>query len=67
MVTKEEFSLVEKRFEAWNEKFILCCISPELGNYTKDEILGHMKAKDEIGEKLAEIQMYYLKKLKERR
>ncbi len=67
MVTQEEFSLVEKRFEAWNEKFILCCAQPEMGNYTKDEILSHVKAKDFVGQKLVEIQMYYLKSLKERR
>ena len=67
MVTKEEFSLIEKRFEAWNEKFILCCVQPEMGNYTKDEILGHMKAQDAVGQKLAEVQMHYLKSLKERK
>ncbi len=64
MVTEQEFKLIEKRFEAWNEKFIACCI--QLGSYTKEEILEHIKARDEIGEKLAEIQLYYLKKLKER-
>lgn len=64
MVTEQEFSLIEKRFEAWNEKLIICCM--QLGNYTKDEILEHMKARDEVGRKLAEIQLYYLKKLKER-
>ena len=64
MVTKAEFDLIEKRFEAWNEKFVICCI--QLGNYTKDEALEHIKAKDEVGQKLVEIQLYYLKKLKER-
>lgn len=64
MVTAQEFSLIEKRLEAWNEKFIMCCA--QLGNYTKDEMLEHVKAKDEVGQKIAEVQLYYLKKLKER-
>ena len=64
MVTEQEFELVEKRLEAWNEKFLVACV--QLGNYTKDEILEHVKAKDKIGQKLAEIQLHYLKKLKER-
>lgn len=63
MVTEQEFSLIEKRFEAWNEKLIICCM--QLGNYTKNMALEHIKAKDEAGAKLAEIQLYYLKKLKE--
>ena len=65
MATKEEFSLVEKRFEAWNEKLIIC--SMDLGNFTKDEALKHVKAKDEVGRKLTEIQLYYLRTLKERK
>jgi len=64
MVTSQEFNLIEKRFEAWNENFIACCL--QLGNYTKDEMLEHVKARDEVGRKLTEIQLYYLKKLKER-
>ncbi len=66
-ITEAEFKLVEKRLEAWNEKFILCCAQPELGNYTKDEILEHIKAEDFVGKKLVEIQMYYLKSLKGRK
>jgi len=65
MVTEQEFSLIEKRFEAWNENFIIACI--QLGNFTKDQVLDHIKARDEVGAKLAEIQLYYLKKLKERK
>ena len=34
IVTSQEFLLIEKRFEAWNEKFLIACI--QLGNYTKD-------------------------------
>jgi len=64
MATEEEFNLIEKRFEAWNEKFVIA--SMQFGNYTKEEALEHIKARDEIGQKLAEIQLYYLKKLKER-
>lgn len=65
MATEEEFKLIEKRFEAWNEKFLICFM--QLGNYTKDEALNHIKARDEIGQRIAEIQIYYLKKLKERK
>jgi len=64
MVTPEEFTLVEKRLEAWNENFVIA--SMQLGNYTKEEALKHIKARDEVGKKLVEIQLYYLKKLKER-
>lgn len=65
MVTKEEFSLIEKRFEAWNEKLIICCMG--LGTYTKDQVLKHIKAKDEVGKIFTEIQLYYLRTLKERK
>ena len=65
MPTKEEWKLIEKRFEAWNEKLGIACI--ELGPLTKNEMLEHVKAKDEIGGKLAEVQLNYLRKLKERR
>ena len=65
MITKEEFSLVEKRLEHWNEKLIISCMG--LGNYTKDQILKHVKAEDEVGQKLAEIQLHYLRTLKERK
>jgi len=64
MVTEQEFNLIEKRLEAWNEKFLI--VSVGFGNFTKDQILEHVKARDEIGQKIAEIQLYYLKKLKER-
>jgi len=65
MVTDEEMNLVEKRFEAWNEKIGVASI--ELGNFTKDEMLEHIKAKDDIGQALTEIQLNYMRKLKERK
>jgi len=65
MVTEQEFNLIEKRLEAWNENFIVASVA--IGNFTKEEVLQHIKARDEIGQKLVEIQLYYLKKLKERR
>lgn len=65
MVKEEEFNLIEKRLEAWNEKLGVACITGE--NLTKDEMLEHVKAKDEIGEKLTKIQLHYLRKLKERK
>jgi len=64
MVTEDEFKLVEKRMEAWNEKYRIVCMG--LGAFTKEEALKHLKKRDAIGEKIAEIQLYYLKKLKER-
>jgi len=65
MATEKEFELIEKRLEAWSEKLGIACI--ELGPFTKDEMLEHVKAKDEAGQKLAEVQLNYLRKLKERR
>jgi len=64
-ITEEEFLLIEKRFEAWNENFMVSCV--QLGNFTKDDVLDHIKARDAIGEKIVEAQLYYLKKLKERK
>ena len=64
MVTEEDFKLIEKRLEHWNEKLGVACI--ELGPFTKDEMLEHVKAKDVEGEKIIEVQLYYLRKLKER-
>ena len=65
MATEKEFELIEKRLEAWNEKLGVACISGE--NLTKDEMLEHVKARDEIGGKLAEVQLNYIRKLKERK
>jgi len=64
MPTQQEFLLVEKRFEALNERFKWCCMSK--GSFTKEEILKHIKAKDNIGRIITEHQLYYLKRLKER-
>lgn len=64
-ITKEEWELMEKRFEALNEHFKLVSLG-EIPILTKKEILEHIKAKDKIGEQILEHQLYYLKKLKER-
>ena len=64
MVTKEDFDLVEKRLEHWNEKIGIA--SFRLGDFTKDEMLEHVKAQDELGQELTEIQLHYMRKLKER-
>ena len=63
MATEKEFELIEKRFETFNERMKLCIIG--MGNFTKKDILEHIKAQDSLGQKLAEVQLYYLKKLKE--
>jgi len=65
MVTEEEFELVEKRMEAWNEKVGRTRMDGII--LDKDEMLKHIKAKDEIGKELTEVQLHYLRKLKERR
>ena len=65
MATEKEFELIEKRLEAWSEKLGVACISGE--NLTKDEMLEHVKAKDEVGQKLVEVQLNYIRKLKERK
>ena len=64
MVSKEEFKLVEKRLEAWNEKIGIANF--RTGEFTKDEMLKHVKDQDEIGRDMSEIQLHYLRKLKER-
>jgi hypothetical protein len=38
-------------------------ISP-MGTYSPEEILGHIRNKDEVGKKVIEIESYYLKSLK---
>ena len=65
MVKEEEFALVEKRLEAWSEKINVACITGE--NLSKDQMLEHVKARDSTGQKLTEIQIHYLRKLKERK
>ena len=64
MVSDDEFKLIEKRFEAWNEKVGVASIV--LGDFTKGEILSHIKAKDNVGKEFAEIQLNYIRRLKER-
>lgn len=36
-----------------------------LGNFTKDELIGHVKNKDEIGQKMVEIELKYLQSMKQ--
>jgi len=64
MVTDEEMNLVEKRLEAWNEKIKIASISGE--NLDKNQMLKNVKDKTGIGQQLVDIQLNYLKKLKER-
>lgn len=65
-ITKEDWELVEKRFEALNEHFKMVSLG-EIPILTKKEILQHIKAKDEIAEKILEHQLWYLRGLKERK
>jgi len=65
MATDEDFKLVEKRLEAWNEKIKIASINGE--NLSKDDMLKNVKDKTGIGQQLVEIQMNYLKQLKERK
>ena len=65
MVTKEEFNLAEKRLEHWNEKIIIATFREGI-KMTKEEMLKHIKAEDDLGKELTEIQLHYLRKLKER-
>ena len=66
VISEEEWELVGKRFEALNENFKLVSLG-EIPILTKEEILKHIKAKDEIGRQILEHQLYYLRKLKERK
>lgn len=36
-----------------------------LGDFTKDELIGHVKNGDEIGQKMVEIELKYLQSMKE--
>jgi len=36
----------------------------EEGSFTKDEIIGHVQKNDEIGKKMVEVELSYLKALK---
>ncbi len=62
MATQKEFELIEKRLEQWNEKLGIANL--RFGELTKDKMLEHVKAKDEIGGNLVEVQLSYLRKLK---
>ncbi len=65
MITKEEFALAQKRLEAWNEKIIIATFRDNI-KLDKDEMLKHIEAQDDLGKELVEIQMNYLRSLKER-
>ncbi len=68
MVTDEEFALVEKRLEAWNEKIGIAYIEEgEMKNMNKKEMLERLKSKDKISDELVEIQLNYMRQLKERK
>ena len=66
MPTKEEIELVKKRMEAWNEKIGRATFRDNIV-LTKDEMLKHIELQDELGKELTEVQMHYLRKLKERK
>ena len=65
MVTKEEIELVKKRMEAWNEKIGRATFRNNIV-LTKDEMLKHIELQDELGIEFTEVQLHYLRKLKER-
>jgi len=62
MVNEIEWDLLEKRLEAMPEDLVTCCIG--LGDFTKEDIMRHVKAKDNIGEIFLERSIYYMRKLK---
>jgi len=63
-ITEQEWLLAEKRFEALSEDIKLTILP--LGVFTKDEILEHIMARDEIGIKIVEPELNYFKWLKQR-
>ena len=65
-ITKEEWNLISKRLEHWNEKLIIATFREGI-KLNKDEMIEHVKAEDDLGKELAEIQMNYLRSLKERK
>ena len=52
--------------EAWNEKLIIATFREGIV-LTKEQMLEHIKAEDELGKEITEVQLYYLRKLKERK
>jgi len=62
MATEQEFELIQKRMEAWRENIVHYSINS--GRFNKQQMLEHLKAKDEIGAQITEVQMHYLKTLK---
>ncbi len=64
-ITPEEFKLVEKRMEAWNEKIGRATLREGI-ILTKEQMLEHIKAEDKLGKELTEVQMHYLRQLKRR-
>ena len=64
MVTEEEWELVRARMEAFPENLKMVIIG--VGSLSKDQMLYHIDQKDEIGERIAAIQLNYLKKMKVR-
>jgi len=63
-LSEAEWELVMARMEAFPETLRLAILG--LGSFTKKEILTHIDKRDEIGERIAAIQLDYIRKLKAR-
>ncbi|MHA1852602.1 MAG: hypothetical protein ACTSUF_03735 [Candidatus Heimdallarchaeaceae archaeon] len=63
MFTQEEYDITRARIEAMPEHIGIATL--RFGVISKDDALKHIDAKDEIGNFLVNLQMNYLKALKE--
>jgi len=61
-LSEAEWELVRARMEAFPEHLKMSILGT--GVLTKDQILLHIDKRDEIGERIAMIQLDYMKKLK---
>jgi len=58
MITEEEWELVEKRIEAMPEHMRIAILGRV---YTKEELLNEVRARSEVGEIVARMQLRYLR------
>ncbi|GAG97057.1 unnamed protein product [marine sediment metagenome] len=63
MPTQEEFEIARARIEAMPENIGIATL--RFGAIPKDSALAHIDAKDEIGNFLVNLQMNYMRSLKE--
>ena len=59
--TESEWELVRARMEAFPEHLRIAILNT---SFSKDELLLHIDKRDDIGERIAAVQLNYIRKLK---